>query len=223
MTHVCICRLDHHRLRLWLVAWSTPSHYRNQWWNIDNWTLSNKLYWHLNWNSCIFIQVNAFENIVWKMSSVLSRPQCVKGIDNDNCHKKCMLPWISYFHVPSNMSAVSLFRIRVNISLQWRHNECDGISNHQTHNCLLKSLFRCRSKKTSMLHVTGLCEGNLLVMGEFPTQRASNVEKVSIWWCHHHVPFWQVYLLVGHVTEILCISIMISFGDVHVFTMTWNV
>ena len=42
-----------------------------------------------------------------------------------------------------------------------------------------------RSKKTSKLRVTGLCAGNSPVTGEFPTQRASNAEKVSIWWRHH--------------------------------------
>ena len=62
-------------------------------------------------------------------------------------------------------------------SLHWRHNERDGISNHQPHDCLFNRLFRHRSKKTSKLHVTGLCEGNLPVTGEFPAQRASNAEK----------------------------------------------
>ena len=46
-----------------------------------------------------------------------------------------------------------------NWSLQWRHNECDGISNHQPHDCLLNCISRCGSKKTSKLHVTGLSEG----------------------------------------------------------------
>ena len=40
------------------------------------------------------------------------------------------------------------------------------------------------SKKTSKLRVTGLCEGNSSVTGEFPAQRASNAENVSIWWRH---------------------------------------
>ena len=53
-------------------------------------------------------------------------------------------------------------------ALQRRHNERDGVSKHQRHDCLLKRLFRRRSKKTSKLRVTGLCE--------FPTQRASNAE-----------------------------------------------
>ena len=60
------------------------------------------------------------------------------------------------------------------LTLQWRHNEHDGVSDHQPHDCLLKSLFRRRSKKTSKLRVTGLCEGNSPVTGEFPAQRASN-------------------------------------------------
>ena len=47
------------------------------------------------------------------------------------------------------------------------------------------NIFRHRSKKTSKLRVTGLCEVNSLVTGEFPTQRASNTENVSIWWRHH--------------------------------------
>ena len=49
---------------------------RPQW---VNWTLGNKLQWNLNRNSCIFIQENAFENVVWKMAAILSRPPCVKS------------------------------------------------------------------------------------------------------------------------------------------------
>ena len=41
------------------------------------------------------------------------------------------------------------------------------------------------SKKTSKLRVTGLCEGNSPVTGEFPAERTSNAENVSIWWRHH--------------------------------------
>ena len=41
------------------------------------------------------------------------------------------------------------------------------------------------SKKTSKLRVTGLWEGNSPVTGEFPAQRASNAENVSILWRHH--------------------------------------
>ena len=34
-------------------------------------------------------------------------------------------------------------------ALQWRHNECDSVSNHRRLDCLPNRLFRRRSKKTS--------------------------------------------------------------------------
>ena len=71
------------------------------------------------------------------------------------------------------------------LALRWRHNGCDGVSNHQPHDCLLNRLFGWRSKKTSKLRVTGLCAGNSPGTGEFPAQMASNAENVSIWWRHH--------------------------------------
>ena len=71
------------------------------------------------------------------------------------------------------------------LSLQWRHDEREGVSDHQSCDCLLNRLFKHTSKKTSKPCVTGLCVGNSPVTGEFPAQRASNVENVSIWWCHH--------------------------------------
>ena len=68
-------------------------------------------------------------------------------------------------------------------SLQWRHNEGGSVSNNQRLHCLLN----CRiSKKTSKLRITDLCVGNSPVTGEFPAQKASNAENVSIWWRHHN-------------------------------------
>ena len=64
----------------WLVAWSAPSHYLNQWWIIVNWTLGNKFQWNFNRNSNIFIHENAFENVVCNIASISSRPQCVKCV-----------------------------------------------------------------------------------------------------------------------------------------------
>ena len=70
-------------------------------------------------------------------------------------------------------------------ALRWRHNELDGVSDHQPHDCLLNRLFGRRSKRTSKLRVTGLCAGNSPGTGEFSAQMASNAENVSIWWRHH--------------------------------------
>ena len=74
---------------------------------------------------------------------------------------------------------------RIVYTLQWRHNEPNGVSNHRLYDCLLSRLFRPRSKKTSKLRITGLCEENSPVSSEFPAQRASDAENVSIWWHHH--------------------------------------
>ena len=88
-------------------------------------------------------------------------------------------------------------------SLRWGHNDHDGVSNHQPNGCLLNRLFRRRSKKTSKLRVTGFCVGNSPGTGEFPAQRASYAENVSIWWRHHvfschdvTIYTWRIWLLI---------------------------
>ena len=80
-----------------------------------------------------------------------------------------IVPWI---HQPSDTEIDGLYGLhgpccprkavefnRSLAPLQWRHNGHDVVSNHQPHGCLLNRLFRCRSKKTSKLRVTGLCAG----------------------------------------------------------------
>ena len=42
--------------------------------------------------------------------------------------------------------------------LQWRHKGHDGVSSYQRLDCLINRLFRRKSKETSKLRVTGLCE-----------------------------------------------------------------
>ena len=74
-----------------------------------------------------------------------------------------MVDWVAKFHWDSpKAQKVSRLIIDVSIttmSLHWRHNDHDGVSNHQPHGCLLNHLFRRRSKKTPTLRVTGLCVG----------------------------------------------------------------
>ena len=74
-------------------------------------------------------------------------------------------------------------------TLEWRHNERNGVSNHRHLDCLFSLLFRRPSKKTPKPRVTGLYEGNPPVTGGFPSQRASDAENVSIWWRHHVTPY----------------------------------
>ena len=84
VTHICVRKLP-------IIGsdngLSAPSHYLNQCRYIVNSNLSNKLQWNLKHNSYIFIQENAFENVVCKMASISSRPQWVNREDfSDLCH-----------------------------------------------------------------------------------------------------------------------------------------
>ena len=74
--HICVGELGQHWFRWWLVAWSAPSHYLNQCWNIGNSNLRNKFQWNLTPNSHIVIHENASENIVCEMA-ILSRGRWV--------------------------------------------------------------------------------------------------------------------------------------------------
>ena len=110
----------------------------------------------------------------------------------------------TYFEIFNLITQSSSLGTRSEISrkwmtLRWRHNGCDSVSNHQPHHCLLNRLFRCRSKKTSKLRATGLCAGNSPGTGEFPAQMASSAENVSIWWRHHDTAlyWWEVNISSG--------------------------
>ena len=71
------------------------------------------------------------------------------------------------------------------ITLQCRHNEGNSVLNHRRLDCLLGGLFRRRSRKKIK------AQRHWPLWGEFTgdrwihTQRASNVEHISIWWRNH--------------------------------------
>ena len=102
-----------------------------------------------------------------------------------------------------------LFQADVNLdicySLQWRHNERDGVSNQHRLDCLLNRLFRRRPKKTSKLRVTGLCDGNPPVTDRFSLQRASNSENVSIWFDIIMLSFVIYTKYFRHLSHGLCV------------------
>ena len=108
-------------------------------------------------------------------------------------------------------------------TLLWRHSGCDGVSDHQPHECLLKRSSRHRSKKPSKLRVSGLYVGNSPGTGEFPAQMASNAENVSFWWRHHEwrqswqalwqlsdfsvdKRYWGLFYQYGLTLTLTCIS-----------------
>ena len=93
------------------------------------------------------------------------------------------------------------------VTLQWRFNERDGISNLD---CLLNDLFMRRSKKTSKLHVTRLCQGNPPMTSGFPSHRASNADHVSIWLRHYGYCYIALQIVTILLRRCFCDSIMIE-------------
>ena len=66
VTYICVGELCQHWFRQWLVAWTAPSHHLNQCWNIVNSTPRNTFQWNFISHSKVFIQENAFENVIGK-------------------------------------------------------------------------------------------------------------------------------------------------------------
>ena len=61
-------------------------------------------------------------------------------------------------------------------------------------------------KKKKKLRVTGLCEGNSPVTGEFPAQRPWNAENVSTRWLHNilskiGLDYWSMYVFTGELNK----------------------
>ena len=69
VTHICVSKIT--------IIGSDNGLSPGQCWNIVIWT---KFQWKFYRNSYIFIQENAFENVIWKMADILCRPQCVKVV-----------------------------------------------------------------------------------------------------------------------------------------------
>ena len=138
------------------------------------------------WNVHIFFIADCFDMVLSCDLFTLVLQGCFTGTGTT--------VWLIALNIEVNMDEISGYQITTKNNkcgccaqflLLWHHNECDGISNHQPHDCLLNCLFRCRSKKTWNFTSLSLCAGNSPVTGEFPAQRASNAENVSIWWPHH--------------------------------------
>ena len=119
--------------------------------------------------------------------------------------------WLQIFvnHIPRN--SLETFCDVATIITVMSYNVRDSVSNLRRLDCLFNRLFSRRSKKSSELRITCLCDGNPPVTGGFPSQRASNAENISIWWCHYdfnlgdvlrlYVVFWNKKQKLGPRTR----------------------
>ena len=107
-------------------------------------------------------EINYNHNILW---DVITHPcpdlngdrtKLMRNISHSLCMQlhNHVLNWIP-------VSSISVRYVwDVSNTLQWRHNERNGVSDHQPHDCLPNRLFTHRSIKTSKLRITGLSAGN---------------------------------------------------------------
>ena len=148
------------------------------------WTLGYKLRWNLNRNWYIFIQENAFENVVCKVPGILSRPQCVNNCLIHHtmiCRKQLIVLTVSRFfinlviHHFTSFITIKDYRFRTLQSLRWRHNGHGGVSNHQPHHCLLNLYSGADQRKhqgsASLAFVRGIHRGPVNSPHKWPVTR----------------------------------------------------
>ena len=110
----------------------------------------------------VWLVASLLQGISWTnvdLSPVLSSDTHLRAIWREN-HQPSMSKISLNIYPSFHPNIPSVNELSWQYSLHWRHNDHDGVSNHQPRGCLLTGLFRRRSKKTSKLRVTGLCVGN---------------------------------------------------------------
>ena len=126
------------------------------------------------WSSSTRNWINLYiSNIFWL--------HCTERIDTQICHLESQHNDVTQGFMRHKLPALRQFvdevisrngptknKIIHEKTLQWRHNECDGVSNYRRLHCLLIIWFRGISKETSRLRVTGLWAGNSPLTGERP-------------------------------------------------------
>ena len=71
------------------------------------------------------------------------------------------------------------------VSLQWRHNGRDGVSDHQPYDCSLNCIFKEQIKENSQ---SAASQASVREIHRWPVNsltKTSNAKNVSIWWRHH--------------------------------------
>ena len=151
---------------------------------------STGIYWGyaVSWSDALYLHLRAFQEsgLLNEKKMDIFPPQ----FPHSSTHLKSS--YMYHINVPCTWDAPC--------TLRWRHNERDGIWNHQPHDCLLSRLFRRRSKKTSKLRVTGLCAGNWPVNSPHkgPVTRKlfpfDDVIMISVFTVVRGTPVYQVWL-----------------------------
>ena len=80
---------------------------------------------------------------MFPFDDVLMTSSCTNTSKQKKCWKDALRSQTCWYEKRSKPYSIHFCRI----TLLWRHNGCDSVSNHQPHDCLLNGLFGRRSKK----------------------------------------------------------------------------
>ena len=134
--------------------------------------------WALVYRYIFLMEDEACENVSvhWQLSII-------------SCSAWFLNSWLLNHRHLSRFPNLSVMNPSVTNTLQWRHNGRDGgsITGVSIVCSTVGSGGDQRKHQSSALLVLGV--GNSPVTGEFPAQRASKAENVSIWWRHHGILF----------------------------------
>ena len=123
--------------------------------------------------------------------------------------RQCVRTWMRQVNLAARSPITSMVWLSITVTSQWARWRLKSPASR----LFTLPLIQAQIKKTSKLRVIGLCAGNSPVTGEFPAQRASNAENVSIWWRHHeyhmcclHFPATIGHTIIGNPETFFMIS-----------------
>ena len=139
------------------------------------WNLVGQLIMGLPWPDCISVVLRRI--LLWSVALVELCCQWgnISAIDSacKDLNKRYTTTRVSTQQIfyPGSI----LIELLHHLTLHWRHNGRDSVSNHQPHDCLLNRLFRRRSKKNetsaSLAFVWGIHRGPVNSPHKWPVTR----------------------------------------------------
>ena len=175
------------------------SHHLNQCWNIVSWTLRNKLQWNLNHNLYIFIQENAFQNVVWKMVANVLISWWHKTVVEHTAYTVYPKKYAHGFCFAVLCYGYTLTDFPISIRLTslalWQSNDCPSASKATLMNMdkyfmwihyeWLHNHNKAKHNKTACIFLGIYCTTVLL---PYACTMTKGPFILQIWgWCHHEI------------------------------------
>ena len=147
------------------------------------WVLIGPLGTNFSEISNIFTEENAFENVVWKMTTNLSRPQCVKLVQSD------LMIWSPCLYYVFYRTSLRKFWQDYIMSETPNWVILEDVIRKQKRN-VEKPWWRHQMETFSILQA--FCEGNQPATGRFPSQKP----VTNVWANNRNPVIWDAIALI---------------------------